>query len=242
MFIFLEGSHYPVEMPLHGRRVRVIIEEEYSFIEAIKLLASHSLKDHDVITIFTNFFTVGCRMLESREIRGLERIALGEGAIEVTEFLRKTKHIAAIHPANWDKEMAIFKGEYALGIGAFTKGNILIVGDSPGEMNHGYNTPFVGSGCSVWFSKRLEEAFFLPENRLYWINSKNNFGVEAEQDFLEVLQPKAIFCLGNVATKWAHNLKNEFNVVKTSHPQYWLRFQSGKKYPLIDLILKAIDS
>lgn len=241
MFIFLEGSHYPVEMPLHGRRVRVIVEEEYTFVEAIKLLASHSLKDHNVITIFTNFFTVGCRMLESREIRGLERIALGEGAIEVTSFSRKTKHIRSIHPAKWDAEMGIYGHEYALGIGAFSHKNILIVGDSPGEMNHGYNTPFVGSGCSVWFSKRLEEAE-IPEDRLYWINSKNNYGVEAEQDFLDVLQPKAIFCLGNVAAKWAHNLKSEFNVVKTSHPQYWLRFQSGKKYPLIDLILKAIHS
>lgn len=241
MFIFLEGSHYPVEMPLLGKRVRIIVEEEYTFIEAIKLLASHSSKDHNVITVFTNFFTIGCRSLESREIRGLERISLGEGVIEVTKFPRKTKHIKSVHPAKWDKEMSVFNNEYALGIGAFTEGNILIVGDSPGEMNHGYNTPFVGSGCSIWFSKRLEEAN-IPEDQLYWINSKNNFGVEAEQDFIDVLKPRLIICLGNTATQWAHNLKSDFNVVKMYHPQYWLRFQSQYKYPLIDLILKAIDS
>ena len=241
MFVFLEGNDFPM-IPFNQAYdvLHIPIRRPLSFKDAIIELAS-KMKDRTSIFVFWNFFKVGCSELASYEKRGLERIAMGVNAIEYYFDRKETRFMPEMNVSELKPEamastaQAISLDTTSFGIGNFRKHNTLLVGDTPGKNSLGYNTPFVGSGSGLWLLKLLEAAE-IPEDKYYWINSADNFGIEAEYRFLEDLCPKKIITLGNEAASWARRLETRYTVISCSHPQYWLSFKSGQEYPLIKLL------
>ncbi len=189
-----------------------------------------------------DLFSFGCKHLHSWQIRGLERIMLRRDPMEIhctrsTRFFRHREFDDTVQ-RNSDIRVEDFGHNHSpinFGIGLFKKGNILIVGDRPGPSAKGKNIPFVGEGCGSWLLKNMDKSN-IDERKLYWINSKDNFGVPATKDFLALLQPSKIICLGGEAAKWALDISDEYDVVTVPHPQYWRRFKSKERYPLLDLL------
>jgi len=110
---------------------------------------------------------------------------------------------------------------------------ILIVGDRPSkEPALGINIPFCSDdNCSGWLNKQLS----IDEDHLQWINSADLNGHSTS--FLELSQrlpAKIVIALGNNASKWLTTLGVDH--VKTYHPQFWKRFHSKERYPLLDLL------
>jgi len=241
MFVFYEGLKELPTINLDGVYTSIVgFDEPLSFNQAIITLAERA-KYPDQIHFLWNFFSNGCRYLQPYERRGLERIALGNNAIEFYIERQQTRFLVSIE-ANSLRLTSIAttiqslnRDEKGSGIGNFRVGNILLVGDCPGAKALGYNTPFVGSGSGRWLLKKLEDAN-IPEDKYYWINAKDGFGVETEQTFLDNLKPKKIITLGNEAAKWTKCLANRYNVQSCRHPQYWLRFRSAEEYPLLKLL------
>lgn len=127
------------------------------------------------------------------------------------------------------------------------KGKILMVGDRPwlpGEKydpNHVY-TPFpytdAGSG---WLNAYLELEN-VPESELVWINAYDLAGEPTDPTLIEFLEPREIVLLGNNAEEW---LKTAYpdkyaRALYAPHPQYWKRFKSQERYPLMDLFSTII--
>lgn len=241
MFIFIEDSEQPVMtshvMFKHHGTFHVMVREPQSFEEQIKRLGQWIKKSDVYSVMFYNFFSKGCTKLTDSQIRGLERIVLSEGGLIIGKPGR-TRFIQAIKRKEWKPFFASFNESpfapeiQSIGIGAFKKGNTLIVGEKPGSNSLGYNTPFVGTGSGQWLLDFLETNN-ISENKYYWINAQDLYGRVAEQDFIDDLSPSKIICLGNKAYDWAKNLAEDFTVVKVPHPQYWKRFKSGQPYPLL---------
>lgn len=240
MFVFVEGCSANLNTLAEFPYTRENVETPLSFNEAVILLAQNSKPINNSVTIFKDFFSVGCSNLLPEQIRGLERIALGENSVEIfEEGTRHTRFITPIplnvfrtHPYVLN---SIARDSIGFGIGSFRRRNILIVGESPGKNSFGFNTPFVGSGSGIWLLKQLEDAE-IQEDDLYWINAKNGFGDTATQDFIEKLFPRRIITLGNIAKEWASNLADKFEVIHSPHPQYWRRFKSKQPYPFLQLL------
>lgn len=118
------------------------------------------------------------------------------------------------------------------GVGFAVHGNVLIIGEQGSDITQP-NEPFCGmSGCSLWLNGLLDEAN-VPEERLYWINAKENDHSWADlAGVMSLVKPAHILPLGKTAEKLlTHN-----GVAPTAvftHPQYWKRFHSKKPYPLI---------
>lgn len=242
MFIFVEGfDKLNFDLGSDIQQVRIDIENDITFSNAVQLLALYSKPLDPRAVILFNFFTKGCKKLLPAQRRGLERIALGDNAIEICQDLRlkKTRFLLAISASNLQKQLGTLRAftfdKTSFGIGNFSQGNILIVGEEPGPDSFGFDTPFVGSGSGIWLLRQLE-ANEIDENELYWINARNAAGVEAEQDFVDFLKPRKIITLGTSARMWATDLINEFKVIPIYHPQYWRRFKSKEEYPLIPLL------
>jgi hypothetical protein len=241
MFVFLEGDAFPI---MHFDRdinaQHTVLENELEFSDAILTLAS-MMNEPNTVHIFWNFFSKACRKLEPFQKRGLERIALGQNAVEFHRGRRFTRFLVGVDVTNLREEsmattiQSMMQDKISFGIGNFRRGNILLVGDTPGNKSMGYNTPFVGSGSGQWLLKQLEAIGF-PEDKYYWINAKDNYGIDANYKFVSDLKPKKIIALGNEAAKWAGRLCNLHEVTTCPHPQFWLRFRSDQEYPLLKLI------
>jgi hypothetical protein len=242
MFIFVEGyDYFKFDLGPDIQQIWIEINEELSFLGAVHLMALHSKPIEPRAIIFSNFFTKGCKKLLLAQRRGLERIALGDNAIEIVNGSNtpKTRYLLTAQGPNIQRQIGMIRAitfdKQSFGIGNFSQGNTLIVGEAPGPDSFGFNTPFVGSGSGIWLLRQME-AIEIDETLLYWINAKNHKGKEAEQDFLEFLRPKRIITLGMQAKRWASNLEKDFRVVNLYHPAYWRRFQSALKYPLLDFL------
>lgn len=240
MFIFVEGD--PVNIGLGSEEIleEVVIETDLSFTAAIKMLASRTKQLEPTVTVFTNFFSVGCRKLMDCQKRGLERLAMGDNAIEVINKERRTtRYLLTMKAANVRNSKGVLRGmlsDYVgHGIGNLSVGNTLIIGDSPGPNSHGYNTPFVGTGSGLWLLRQMEAAE-IDESNLYWINAYDGFGREMSNDFMVNLRPSRIITLGNEAKRWASTRSTFHPVTNLQHPQYWLRFRSKEEYPLLQLL------
>jgi hypothetical protein len=243
MFIFIEGESVFDLNPgdqddIEYRNFQITFP--LSFDEAISLLASNSKTFHRCITTFTNFFTIGCIELSDAQHRGLERIAMGDNAIELVDQPNvQTRFMEHIQVELLDKNLnlidAIEKRPISFGIGDFEKGNILIVGDTPGPDANGFNVPFVGSGSGLWLLQKMEQAD-IDEKNLYWINAYDDFGGHANPEFLNELKPSRIIALGKRALCWCDEHATNHIVESTYHPQYWRRFKNGQEYPLIKML------
>jgi hypothetical protein len=241
MFVFQEGDLFTrIQFDRDIRSENLVFQEPMTFKDAILTLASR-LREPNTVFIFWNFFSKACANLESYEKRGLERMALGVNAIEFHKGERLTRFLVGVAVNELRIEsiasmiQAMLTDKVSYGIGNFRQGNTLLVGDTPGNKAMGYNTPFVGSGSGLWLLKQLEAAG-IPEDKYYWINAKDNFGIEADKQILTDLKPRKIIAMGNEAAKWADSLRNRYHVLGVPHPQFWLRFRSAQEYPLLKLL------
>jgi len=240
MFMFIEGGRLNFDLGGKTETLEINVTTKLSYNAAIKLLAMYSKSPTPRMIILYNYFTIGCANLTSAQRRGLERLALGDNAIEIINSeVRQTRFMNTMSAASVRNNVGILRAMMldivGFGIGNFNFGNILIVGESPGPGSQGFNTPFVGSGSGQWLTRKLEEAE-IDENRLYWINAYDGYGQPASHEFVRSLKPSKIIALGSEARKWAAPLQKEFNVEHVHHPQYWLRFKANEEYPLIEML------
>lgn len=240
MFMFVEGDPLYFSLGNNIEIVQIKVTTKLSFNSAIKLLAMHSKSLHPTMVIFYNYFSTGCKDLTGAQRRGLERIALGDNAIEIINSpVRQTRFMNTMPGSSVRNCVGVLRemmhDKTSFGIGNFSRGNILLVGESPGPGSQGFNTPFVGSGSGQWLTRLLEEAE-IDENDLYWINAYDGYGHPASQEFISALEPSKIIVLGGEARKWAAPLQKSYNVIHVHHPQYWLRFKGGEEYPLLNLL------
>lgn len=129
------------------------------------------------------------------------------------------------------------------GAGAFRPGVTLLVGERPGVAHSGqlkHRLPFVsfdGGGCAGWLAEQLEAAS-VKEADLYWINAYDALDVPTDAMFVRALKPKRIIALGREAMEWCHHNHREFSAPyqHVPHPQYWKRFRSRTRYPLLDVL------
>lgn len=119
------------------------------------------------------------------------------------------------------------------GVGAFLPGNILLVGEQASDpTNAPEQQPFCSSkGCSGWLNKLLE-AESIPEEKLFWVNAKNNDNSTIRlKELVDVLIPSMVFALGKTAQKLCIDENVECKTFQ--HPQYHKRFKSKQHYDLI---------
>jgi hypothetical protein len=240
MFMFIEGGPLNFDLGNNIETIEINVTTSLSYNAAIKLLAMYSKSLTPRMVILYNYFTIGCTKFTSAQRRGLERLALGDNAIEIINSeVRQTRFMNTMPASSIRTSVGILRAMMAdlisFGIGNFSQGNILIVGESPGPGSQGFNTPFVGSGSGQWLSKQLEAAD-IDETKLYWINAFDGYGVPASQEFIRTLKPSKIILLGGEARQWAAPLQKDYKVEHIHHPQYWLRFKANEEYPLMKLL------
>lgn len=125
------------------------------------------------------------------------------------------------------------------GAGAFRRGVCLLVGERPGVARSGqlkHRLPFVsfdGNGCAGWLAEQLENAG-VSEADLYWINAYDALSFPTNSSFVDALQPTQIIALGKEASRWCKASHLPHRCVP--HPQYWKRFRSKERYPLLDVL------
>lgn len=123
---------------------------------------------------------------------------------------------------------------------------IMLIGEKPTKVKNPFDVcdllsvPFGSlSGCSGWLNNLLEDAG-IQEEKLFWLNTYDGFGQKTDiQKFVTQIDPCEIITLGNVA----HDAVETLGIphIKQRHPQYWKRFKSSEKYPLIDLLLGMVN-
>jgi hypothetical protein len=114
---------------------------------------------------------------------------------------------------------------------------ILIVGERPGNEAPCTKKDYAflsSKGSSAWLCKQLEHAGF-PEKHIYWINAYDRNDVRTDPSFVDILKPWSIYALGAYASKWCSE-SAFMNHHGFNHPQYWKRFRSSERYPLIETI------
>lgn len=123
------------------------------------------------------------------------------------------------------------------GIGRWTKGSVLIVGDKHGPSIQPYkvdmNIAFCDmakAGSSFWLSQQLASAE-IPERKLYWINAYNAKDEPTDSSFVQELSPISVISLGDNAARWCAD--NHIRHEQFQHPQYHKRFNFNEPYPLI---------
>lgn len=110
---------------------------------------------------------------------------------------------------------------------------VVLVGKSFGEQKDNdpfYQWPFASfshRGCSQWLTTELATGG-VSESELFWLNADQPLAV------LHELSPDYIVALGNVA--YQQLCEHKIEAVEIQHPQYWKRFDSAGRYPLLDLI------
>lgn len=137
----------------------------------------------------------------------------------------------------WQDRVTLAKATYApLGVGNFNPGVTLLIGEQSSRPTEApEQLPFCSDrGCSGWLNKQLEQSQ-VDESRLFWVNALNNDGSPIQlKQLLEGLKPSKVIALGNVAEKLCRD--EEVDYIKAYHPQYWKRFKSKHRYPLLDLL------
>lgn len=133
---------------------------------------------------------------------------------------------------------------WAQGVGAFIEGNILLIGERPSfpkgaRQSRDMGQPFCSlNGCSGWLNNLLEEEK-IPEEKLFWINALYSNGDRvALWPYVEVFRPSYVITLGKVAERQC--TEQDVTHENVPHPQYWKRFQSRKRYPLLDLLRRCL--
>lgn len=131
---------------------------------------------------------------------------------------------------------------WAHGAGAFIEGNVLLIGERPSLPKTASRTighPFCSDdGCSGWLNKLLE-AENVPEEKLFWINALYSNGDKAVLwPYIEVMKPSSVIALGNVAEGCCR--QRGISHEKVPHPQYWKRFRSRERYPLLDVLQQCL--
>lgn len=122
------------------------------------------------------------------------------------------------------------------GAGAFVKGNILIVGEQSSDPGSSLEPlPFCSvDGCSGWLNEMLDREK-IQEDRLFWVNPFRQDGTKTDLKRLsEDLEPSYVIALGRVAKESCETAGIKF--LQMHHPQYWKRFRSTERYPLLDLL------
>ena len=123
-----------------------------------------------------------------------------------------------------------------LGVGSFRPGVILIIGEQASDpKNAPEQRPFCCTkGCSGWLNKLLDIED-IQEEKLFWVNALNNDGSEVYLvKLIKNLLPRRVIALGNVAQSICE--KQVICFEKCYHPQYWKRFKSKQRYPLLDML------
>lgn len=124
-------------------------------------------------------------------------------------------------------------------------GTIVIVGDRPGPSAPRtalyHHTPFYSTlHCSGWLNSCLHVAQ-IPESRLVWLNSTDFCGDALSHDVLRaIVDPAQIIAAGGAAAQWLRG-GGFSQVSKVPHPQFWKRFKSAERYPLIDLLCSLVE-
>jgi len=123
-----------------------------------------------------------------------------------------------------------------IGVGSFRKGNILLIGEQASDPTTApEQQPFCSDrGCSGWLNKQLHNEK-ISEEKLFWVNALNNDGSWVNlRALVGQLQPSAVIALGTVAKKAC--VEQGIDQYSAYHPQYWKRFKSKFRYPLLDLL------
>lgn len=124
------------------------------------------------------------------------------------------------------------------GAGAFIPGNILLVGEQAANTKKDSNQqPFCSDyGCSGWLNDLLDEAD-IPEEKLFWLNALYNDGTPIVlKPMVLTCKPSIVVALGTVARKLCRDNYVEHQFFY--HPQYWRRFKSKQRYPLLDFLIE----
>ena len=122
------------------------------------------------------------------------------------------------------------------GIGSYTKGNILIIGEKASDPNECENQqPFSGmKGSSKWLNDLLDDAC-IPEDKLFWVNAINNDGTLIDiKSLTGYLESPCVIALGKVAANLCKN--NDIQHIQFNHPSYHKRFNNHYEYPLISYL------
>jgi hypothetical protein len=119
------------------------------------------------------------------------------------------------------------------------RGKILLIGDRPApsapDDPEFHYTPFAALWhSSLWLNLKLHEAD-VPEEQLCWINSADFHGQPTRYGVMLGEYSKVI-CLGGAAEAWLKKADPTRAYEKVHHPSSWKRFNSGKPYPLIELL------
>ena len=119
--------------------------------------------------------------------------------------------------------------------GHFGINDIVLVGESPGGVSPLQKTyPFCGlDGSSKWQNNLLDSEK-IPESNLFWVNAYDGYGKPNDPLLVKNCLSATVIALGNKASEWCD--ENGVEHLKTYHPQYWKRFRSTERYPLLDLI------
>ena len=119
--------------------------------------------------------------------------------------------------------------------GNFGDCEVVLVGESPGAESPFEKTyPFCGlSGTSKWLNN-LFDAENIHESDLFWVNAYDIYGKSNDPLLVKNALSSTVIALGNKASEWCQ--ENGVKHLKTYHPQYWKRFRSNERYPLLDLI------
>lgn len=128
--------------------------------------------------------------------------------------------------------------EFDFGIGNPLQDNILIIGEQVGKPDRDPDFPFFSDqGSSGWLNRQLDEAN-ISEHWLFWMNALDRQGNKKDLSALvEMMQPSYVIALGKVA----ESLCNEHGIphIAIPHPQFWRRFKSKERYPLLDYIIEC---
>lgn len=123
------------------------------------------------------------------------------------------------------------------GIDVHTAGNwngrVALVGESFAEhkdYDPFYQWPFASfsnSGCSQWLTRQLD-GVGIGESELFWMNADM-------LDIINILGNEIVVALGSAASERLESLGIAHR--RMPHPQYWKRFETSKRYPLLNIIL-----
>ena len=119
--------------------------------------------------------------------------------------------------------------------GHFGTNDVVLVGESPGGVSPLQKTyPFCGlNGSSRWINNLLDSEK-ISEADLFWVNAYDGYGGSNDPLLVKNCLAATVIALGNKASEWCD--ENGVEHLKTYHPQYWKRFRSTERYPLLDLI------
>ena len=127
------------------------------------------------------------------------------------------------------------------------KHKILVVGDRPWVPGERYDpdhvyTPFPYVDASSGWLNAYLELENIPESELVWINAYDLAGKPTKPVIIECLEPREIILLGNKAEEWlsAADPARFARSLYAPHPQFWKRFKSQERYPLMDLFSTII--